>query len=124
MIRERILKAVLVAIGLLFIAGIYPLLMMHPEPAEGMLGAVYITLGFFLVLAARNPSAHRSLIAFTAWSSFTHGGTMAVQAWRDQIPRQDLLRAVLPLVVVGIVLLALAPRGVKTTLGRRMETTG
>ena len=124
MIRERVLKVVLVAIGLLFIAGIYPLLRMHPDPAEGMLGAVYITLGFFLVWAARNPSANRSLIAFTAWSSFTHGGTMAVQAWRDQIPRLDLLRAVLPLMVIGIVLIALAPRRAKTTLGHRMEMTG
>jgi len=121
MIRERVLKAVLVVIGLLFIAGIYPLLRMHPEPAEGMLGAVYVTLGFFLVLAAWNPSANRSLIAFTAWSSFTHGGTMAVQALRDQIPRVDLLRAVLPLVVIGIVLIALAPRRVQTTLAGELR---
>ena len=116
MIRERVLKVVLIVIGLLFIAGIYPLLMMHPDPAEGMLGAVYITLGFFLVLAAWNPSANRSLIAFTAWSSLTHGGTRAVQAWRDQIPRLDLLRAVLPLLVIGIVLIALTPRRLKTPL--------
>ena len=116
MIRERVLKVVLIVIGLLFIAGIYPLLMMHPDPAEGMLGAVYITLGIFLVLAAWNPSSNRSLIAFTAWSSLAHGVTMAVQALRDQIPRLDLLRAVLPLLVIGIVLIALAPRRVKTPL--------
>jgi peptidoglycan/LPS O-acetylase OafA/YrhL len=115
MIRERVLKVVLVAIGLLFIAGIYPLLRMHPEPAEGMLGVVYITLGFFLLLAAWNPSANRSLIAFTAWSSFAHGGTMAVQAVRGQIPGLDLLRAVLPLWVIGIALIALRPRRGKTT---------
>jgi len=116
MIRERVLKVVLIVIGLLFIAGIYPLLAMHPDPAEGMLGAVYVTLGFFLVLSAWNPPANRSLIAFTAWSSLIHGGTMAVQALRDQIPRLDLLRAVLPLLVIGIVLIALAPRRVKTPL--------
>jgi len=121
MIRERVLKAALLVIGLLFMAGVYPLLMMHPEPAEGMLGAVYVTLGFFLVLAARNPSANRSLIAFTAWSSFTHGGTMAVEAWRHQIPRLDLLRAVLPLLVIGIVLITLSPRRVKATLATELR---
>jgi hypothetical protein len=120
-IRERVLKAVLVVIGLLFIAGIYPLLLMHPEPAEGMLGAVYVTLGFFLVLAARNPAANRSLIGFTAWSSFTHGGTMAVQALRGQIPRPDLLRAVLPLLLIGILLMALTPRRGKTALASQLR---
>ena len=122
MIRERVLKVVLVVIGLLFIAGIYPLLMMHPDPAEGMLGVVYVTLGFFLVLAAWNPSANRSLIAFTAWSSFTHGGIMAVQALRDQIHRLDLLRGVLPLLVIAIVLLALAPRRVDASPEREPKS--
>jgi len=120
-IRERVLKVVLIVIGLLFVAGIYPLLRMHPEPAEEMLGAVYITLGFFLVLAAWNPSANRSLIAFAAWSSFAHGGTMAVQVLLDRIPRLDLLRAVLPLSLIGIVLIALAPRPVKPTLATELR---
>jgi hypothetical protein len=34
--------------------------------------SLYVTLGIFLLLAARNPSANRSLVAFTAWSSFAH----------------------------------------------------
>ncbi|MGA8869479.1 MAG: DUF6632 domain-containing protein, partial [Candidatus Sulfotelmatobacter sp.] len=80
MIRERALKVVLVLVGLLFVAGLYALWRMQPDPAEQMLGAVYVTLGVFLLLAARNPSAHRSLIAFTAWSSLVHAATMAVQA--------------------------------------------
>jgi|SRR5579871_6651348 hypothetical protein len=75
MIREHVLKVVLVLVGLLFLAGLYPLLTMHPDPAEAMLAVVYATLGFFLVLAARNTSANRSLVAFTAWSSFAHGDT-------------------------------------------------
>ena len=109
MIRKRVLQVVLVSVGLLFLAGLYPLLMMHPAPAEAMLGAVYITLGFFLVLAAWNPPAHRSLLAFTAWSSLVHGATMAVQALRNEIPRADLWRAVLPLAFIGIALIVLAP---------------
>jgi hypothetical protein len=74
-----------------------------------MLGGVNATLGIFLLLALRNPSANRSLIAFTAWSSLVHGAIMAVQAFRNVIPREDLLRAVLPIVVVGEALIVLAP---------------
>lgn len=109
MIRERALKILLVVVGLLFVAGIYPLLMMRADPAEQMLASVYIVLGVFLILAVRDPSAHRSLIAFTAWSSFAHGGLMALQALRDEIPRADLLRAVLPLAVIGVAMIVLAP---------------
>jgi hypothetical protein len=109
MIRERLLKGVLVVVGLLFVAGLYPLLRLQPDPGEQMLGAVYVTLGVFLLLALRNLSANRGLIAFTAWSSLVHGGVMAVQAFRNVIPREDLLRAVLPLVIVGVLLIVLAP---------------
>ena len=45
-----------------------------------MIVGVYATLGVFLLLAARNPQAHRSLIWFTVWSSVVHGGIMAVQS--------------------------------------------
>ena len=37
-------------------------------------------LGVFLVLAARNPSAYRSLIAYAVWSSVAHGAVMALMA--------------------------------------------
>jgi hypothetical protein len=74
-----------------------------------MLGGVYATLGIFLLLALGNPSANRSLIAFTAWSSLVHASIMAVQAFRNVIPRGDLLNAVLPLAIVGVALIVLAP---------------
>jgi hypothetical protein len=38
-----------------------------------MMLSLYVTLGVFLLIAVRNPSANRSRIAFTAWSSFAHG---------------------------------------------------
>jgi uncharacterized protein DUF6632 len=72
MIRERALKVVLVLVGLLFVAAVYPLVRLHVEEALQMMLSVYATLGVFLLLASRNPSANRSLIAFTAWSSFAH----------------------------------------------------
>jgi hypothetical protein len=112
MIRERALKVVLVIVGLLFLAGVYAFT--QPiQPEEQMLGGVYATLGVFLLLALRNPSENRSLIAFTAWSSLIHAAIMAVQAFRNVIPRGDLLGAVLPLVIVGLVLIALAPAKVR-----------
>jgi hypothetical protein len=109
MIRKRALKVVLVVVGLLFLAGVYPLLRLQLDPSEQMLGVVYVTLGMFLLLASRNPSANRSLIAFTAWSSLIHAALMAVQSFRNLIPRGDLLGGVLPLVIVGVALIALAP---------------
>src|SRR6516225_4396773 len=79
--RERILKVVLVLVGLLFCAGLYPLLLMvKQDPALAMMMSLYVTLGVFLLLASRNPSAHRSLIAFAGWSSFAHAGVMSIQA--------------------------------------------
>ena len=108
--RERALKVVLGLVGLLFLASVLGFLDRNMSAWAQMLLSVYATLGAFLLLAVRNPSANRSLIAFTAWSSFAHGGVMAVQALKNVIPRVDLLRAVLPLMIVGALLLALAPR--------------
>ena len=113
MIRERALQVILVIVGLLFLAGLYPLLMLHSDPGEAMLAVVYATLGIFVLLAVRNTSANRSLIAFTAWSSFAHGGIMVVQAFRNEIPRTDLLYAVLPLFIIGVLLIMLAPAKAK-----------
>jgi hypothetical protein len=80
--RERALKVVLVVVGLIFSALVYPLTMfVRQEPALAMMLSVYGTLGIFLLPAARDPSANRSLIAFTAWSSFVHAILMAGQAF-------------------------------------------
>ena len=107
--RERALKIVLVLVGLLFTATVYPLvLFVKQEPALAMMLSVYVTLGIFLLLAARAPSANRSLIAFTAWSSFVHGALMAGQAFANLIARGELIGSVV-LVVIGIAFIALAP---------------
>jgi hypothetical protein len=107
--RERALKVVLVLLGLLFVAGVYPLVMMlKQEPALAMMLSVYFTLGIFLLIAVRNPSANRSLIGFTAWSSLAHASVMAVQAYRNVIPHRELV-GVATLGVMGLVLIALAP---------------
>ncbi len=111
--RERALKVMLVLVGLLFSAGVYPLTMhlwqQNHSVSEPMMLSVYATLGIFLLLAARNPSANRSLIAFTAWSSFAHAAVMAIQAFQIASERGVLLVAVAALGIVGVALIALAP---------------
>ena len=107
--RERALKVVLVVVGLLFCGGVYPLTMMvKQDPALAMMMSLYATLGVFLLLAARNPSEHRSLIAFTAWSSFAHAALMTVQAFLNLIPRRELVGVVV-FILIGAALIALAP---------------
>jgi uncharacterized protein DUF6632 len=107
--RERALKVVLVVVGVIFCALAYPLIMfVKQEPALAMQFSVYVTLGIFLLFASRNPSANRSLIAFTAWSSFVHAMLMAGQAFAGLIARGELIGSAV-LVVIGIVLIALAP---------------
>ena len=90
--RERALKVVLVMVGLIFCGLAYPLMIfVKQEPALAMMLSVYVTLGVFLLLAARDPSANRSLIAFTAWSSFAHAILMAGQAFANLIARGELI---------------------------------
>ena len=38
-----------------------------------MIFGIYATLGVFLMIASRDPMAHKSVIWFTVWSSFVHG---------------------------------------------------
>lgn len=107
--REKALKVVLVLVGLLFVAGVYPLTVFFSrEPALAMMLSLYVVLGVFLLLASRNPAGNRSLIAFTAWSSFAHGVVMGTQAYLNIVQRGELI-GVAALFVIGIVLIALAP---------------
>ena len=114
------LRIALYAIGGIFIVGV-PLLMMlwtdgfAWEPAqseyEQMIMGVYVTLGVFLILAARDPLANWSLIWFTVWSSIVHGGIMLLQAIVDETERMNLLGDVPALFVVAAVLGLLMPKG-------------
>jgi drug/metabolite transporter superfamily protein YnfA len=116
MIRERALKVVLVLVGLLFPAGIYPVVtsvrsgwQANKEDALPMMLSLYVTLGIFLLLATRNPSASRSVIAFAAWSSFAHASVMAVMGVHLASERGGLLIAGAVFCIIGATLIALAP---------------
>lgn len=107
--RELALKIVLALVGLLFLALVYPLVLFaRQDPAMSMMFSLYVTLGVFLLLAIRNPSASRTLIAFTVWSSFAHAVVMGTQALRGMVARGELI-GVAVLVVIGAALVALAP---------------
>jgi hypothetical protein len=74
-----------------------------------MMMSLYFTLGIFLLIAVRNPAAHRSLIAFAAWSSFAHAVTMSIQGLEMPSMRTGFLIGSGVLVVIGVALIALAP---------------
>jgi hypothetical protein len=111
--RERALKVVLVVLGLIFSAGIYPVMDSLWRQNQSMytfdmMLSLYVALGIFLLVAARNPSANRSLIAFTAWSCFAHAAVMAVTSFSKGGYRGDIW-GVPMLVIIGVVLIVLAP---------------
>ena len=119
--RIRFLRIALVVVGLIFLFGVYPMMMSlwpsgwrwqpnQPEYEQMILG-VYATLGVFLILAARNPLNNLSLIWFTVWSSLVHAGIMAVQAMNMPSEHGHLYGDVPALVMVAILLAVLTPRG-------------
>ena len=86
MIRERALKILLVLVGLACLAGLYPLSGALRDGTastinrqDQMILSIYIALGVFLLIAARQPREHRSLILFAGWSTLAHDGVMIVQ---------------------------------------------
>jgi hypothetical protein len=88
--RLKYLKIALIVTGVFSTVGVYPLTILWPSGwawhAGGqslylqMIIGIYATLGIFLIIAARNPLDHLSLIWFAVWSSIVHGGIMAIQA--------------------------------------------
>ncbi len=115
--RERALQVVLVVFGLGTAgANIFALVnsLLALRPTGGTTAPMFYTilaaLGVFLVLAARNPSAYRSLIAYTVWSSFAHAAVMTLMAIQLHTKRGELLAGVAVAVVSAVLLFVLAPR--------------
>lgn len=108
--RLLILQIALGIVGVLFLVmSLGVVSFFRAEPALAMLMCVYAVLGVFLLLAIRNPPAHRGLIAFTAWSSLAHATLMAAQAGLHIIAHTELI-GVGMFYAIGVVLLALSPR--------------
>jgi hypothetical protein len=85
-LRVLLSMVVLALVGLLFTGGVYPLIGSLPRPADSDTGdtmilsmlSLYVVLGISPLIAVRDPSAHRSLIALAAWASFTHAVAMSI----------------------------------------------
>ena len=112
--RERVRTVVLGLLGLVFFGtAIVPVVqsMVHPPRCTSgpMLNAVLATLGVFVFLAARNPSAHRSLILFAAWSSFAHAAIMLVTSFQVPAQRGVLLASAAVTGLGGVLLMVFAP---------------
>jgi hypothetical protein len=137
--RLNYLRIALVLVGVTFIAGIYLLMIVWPSGWTWHTGhsdyplrivGIYATLGVFLIIAARNPLDHLSLIWFTVWSSAVHGGIMAVQSLVSSGNHGHLVGDAPALLIVAAVLAVLTPRGEKGAAlsgawsKRRQATTG
>ena len=116
--RRTYLQVALSVVGVLMLL-VYPLMRFWPagwtslpgqHEYEQMMAGIYATLGVFLLLAAREPEAHASLIWFTVWSSVVHGAIMTAHAALDPPERGHLLGDVPALFLIAAVLGLLAPR--------------
>jgi hypothetical protein len=101
-------------VGLMFVAGIYPIVMYlwrpgNGAPGDAMMFSLYVTLGIFLLFAVRNPSAYRSLIAYAGWANIVHATVMALMAIHPASDRRGLLMATAGFGGIGAVLLVLLP---------------
>ena len=113
--RMLLLRIALVAVGLVM-ALLYPISAVWPSgwawhegaPHDSryfmMIVGLYLTLGAFLVNAARNPSLHLSLIWFAVWSSAVHAVIMGVQALGAEDHRGHLWGDVPALLLAAVVL--------------------
>jgi hypothetical protein len=117
--RERLLQIVLVLVGLVNVSLIYFLykdlwhsgwLLGGMSEVEPMFLSFFIPAGVFLLIAARRPSEHRSMIALVAWWNIAHGSVMAIQTVEARIHgvHRDPTDVVI-FIVIGAVLLALLP---------------
>jgi hypothetical protein len=117
--RKRRTQSLLVIVGLMNLAVIYPLymhlrhsswLLELKNETEPMFLSFFIPVGVFLLIAARRPSEHRSMIALVAWWHICHGVVMAIQTAQARIhgvPRSFM--DVVLMIVIGSLLLTLLP---------------
>ncbi len=124
--RLKYLRIALILVGVIFMAGIYPLMIIWPSgwtwhtghsDYPMMIVGIYATLGVFLISAARNPLEHRSLIWFTVWSSVVHAAIMTVQSFEAPENHGHLLGDVPALIFVAVLLGVLTPRGERARVG-------
>lgn len=126
---NKYLPLALRVVGLIFIFGVYPLTVLWPSGWSWNAGqsdylqmiiAIYVTLGVFLILAAKRPEQHLSLISFAIWSSIVHGAVMAAQSVANPQHMGHLYGDVLALFVVAAVLGWLCPAALALRFARNV----
>ncbi len=117
--KLRYLQIALYVFGAIFIVGVPAMMWIWPsgwgwtppQPEyEQMIMGIYVTLGIFLVRAAKDPMANASLIWFTIWSSIVHAGIMLAQAIVDETEKANLIGDIPALFLVAFVLWYLMPK--------------
>ena len=129
MSNNKLLSLALIVFGAIFCL-IYPLAIVWPSgfawheapPAANdyfmMIVGVYATLGVCLILAARDPAGHASLIWFAIWSSVVHALVMAWQAYTQPAQHGHLMGDVPALLLVAVVLGVLMMGTQRSTVAR------
>ena len=117
--KERLTQIVLVIVGLIDVSLIYFLyldlwhsswLLVQHNECDPMFLSFFIPAGVFLLMAARRPSGHRSMIALAAWWNIAHGAVMAIQTVEARIHGvHRSFTDVVVFIAIGSVLLALLP---------------
>jgi len=116
----RNLRIALILVGVIFIFGIYPLMIIWPSGWTWhtghsdyplMIVGIYATLGVFLIMAARDPLNNLTLIWFTVWSSIVHAAIMFMQSFEMPENHGHLIGDVPALIFVAVLLAVLTPRG-------------
>ena len=120
--REKYLVLALRLVGLLAVFGLYPLTRVWPSgwcwgagrsEYLDMILVIYAILGLFLLIAARHPGRHTSLIAFAIWSSVGHGAIMAFQALASPANIAHLYGDVPAVFAIAVLLGWLCPKALK-----------
>lgn len=112
---HKLLQLALIVFGITC-CPLYPLAIVWPSgwawhdgpPAASnyfmMIVGLYVTLGIFLIRAAREPQAHRALILFAIWSSLVHAGVMAVDSVATPMHMGHIPGDVAALLVMAVVI--------------------
>jgi hypothetical protein len=121
--RMKSLQVALIVFGIFSIVGVYTMMWVWPSgwvwiptqhEYEQMIMGIYATLGLFLVLAAKAPLQHLSLIWFTIWSSIVHGSIMSIQALVTKTEWGHLLGDIPALFLMAAILWILMPKKTQT----------
>jgi len=118
--RMKLLKILMVVLGVGFIFALYPLHIFWPSGwgwhhGQGeyyfqMIAITFAVLGVCLIIAAKNPAEHISLLWFTVWSNLGHGVVMLFQAVIDETERGHLVADVPFLIIAAALMAYLMPK--------------